>query len=98
MSRFLVPALFLAGLVLPAHAQTAPPATLIAQGCAGCHGQNGAGQGGTPRIAEISRQDFLRMWAEFRADQRPASVMNRIARGYTDAEASALADYFSRLR
>jgi sulfide dehydrogenase cytochrome subunit len=33
---------------------------------------------------------------QFRADQRPATIMNRIARGFTDAELAQLAAYFAR--
>jgi cytochrome subunit of sulfide dehydrogenase len=73
-------------------------APLIAQSCAGCHGQDGAGQGEMPAIAGYDRDEFLQVWAEFRADERPATIMNRIAPGYTDEEVEALADYFASLR
>ena len=72
-------------------------APLIAQGCAGCHGQAGAGEGAVPVIAGYDRDAFLTVWAEFRADERAATIMNRIAPGYTDDEVAALADYFSGL-
>jgi len=90
-------ALLAATLTLRAEAQTtAPP--LLAQACAGCHGQGGAGVTGMPAIAGTDRETFLATWAAFRSDQRPASIMNRIARGYTDAEVSVLADFFSSKR
>jgi len=73
-------------------------APLIAQGCAGCHGQDGAGQGTVAAIAGYDRAQFLTVWAEFRADARPATIMNRIAKGYTEAEVAALADYFASLK
>jgi cytochrome c553 len=69
---------------------------LIAQGCAGCHGQKGAGMGRTPSIAGYHRDDFLLVWREFRSGERPSTVMGRIARGYTEDEVAALADYFSQ--
>lgn len=71
---------------------------LIAQGCAGCHGQAGEGQGAAPRIAGRDRTVLLQTWNAFRDDERPATIMNRIASGYTEEEAAALADYFSSLR
>ncbi len=71
---------------------------MIAQGCAGCHGQSGAGMGATPRIAGYGRDAFIATWESFRNDERPATIMNRIAPGYTDEEVAALADYFSQLR
>jgi cytochrome subunit of sulfide dehydrogenase len=82
----------------PAHADPSRPAPLIAQSCAGCHGQNGAGQGSSPPIAGTAKQDFVQIWSAFRANERPATIMNRIARGYTDEEVSSLADYFASLR
>lgn len=71
---------------------------MIAQGCAGCHGQTGAGMGSVPRIAGYGREAFITTWESFRNDERPATIMNRIAPGYTDEEVAALADYFSQLR
>jgi sulfide dehydrogenase cytochrome subunit len=75
-----------------------PPAPNVAQGCIGCHGQAGAGVGTIPAIAGYDRDDFITHWGEFRANERPATIMNRIARGYSDAEVAALAEYFSSLR
>ncbi len=73
-------------------------APAIALACASCHGPNGAGQGSIPPIAGHDRAAFVQSWAAFRANERPATIMNRIARGYTDAEVAELADYFSSLR
>lgn len=78
-----------------AEALTAPP---IALSCAGCHGPAGAGEGSVPRIAGYDRQAFVQTWAAFRANERPATIMNRVARGFTDAEVAQLADYFASLR
>lgn len=73
-----------------------PP--LIAQACAGCHGQLGKGQKGTPVLAGYEKDAFARVWEEFRNNQRPAAtIMPRIARGYSEAEIATLADYFSSL-
>ncbi|MCC5973822.1 MAG: c-type cytochrome [Rubellimicrobium sp.] len=83
------------GLLLPQTATADDAGHLLAQSCAGCHGQEGAGVGAAPAIAGISAEDFIAMWAEFQADERPATIMNRIARGYTDEEIAALAAYFA---
>jgi cytochrome subunit of sulfide dehydrogenase len=74
------------------------PAPLIAQSCAGCHGQAGAGMGATPSIAGYNRDEFIQTWHEFRQGERFATIMTRIARGYTEEEVAELADYFSSLR
>jgi sulfide dehydrogenase cytochrome subunit len=83
--------------VSPVLAQSAATPHL-ALPCAGCHGADGSGQGSVPRIAGSDRQAFVESWSAFRANQRPATIMNRIARGYTDAEVAVLADYFASLR
>ncbi|NYS24859.1 sulfide dehydrogenase [Rhodobacteraceae bacterium 2376] len=70
---------------------------LLAQSCAGCHGQSGEGMGEIARIAGYDRTAFIAIWEEFRNDERPATIMNRIARGYTDDEVAILADYFSSI-
>jgi sulfide dehydrogenase cytochrome subunit len=77
----------------------APTPPLLAQACAGCHGQVGAGENGTPTLAAYDKTAFARVWDEFRNNQRPAaSIMPRIARGYTEAEVATLAEYFSSVR
>jgi sulfide dehydrogenase cytochrome subunit len=36
--------------------------------------------------------------AAFRANERPASIMGRVARGYTEAEIAAIAEHFAQAR
>jgi len=88
--RLLLAALLLAA---PARAQNAP---LAAQACLSCHGSNGAGTGGVPGLAGRDRGELIALMAAFRANERPATIMGRIARGYSEAEVAASADYFSR--
>jgi cytochrome subunit of sulfide dehydrogenase len=78
--------------------QPGPQPPLLAQACAGCHGQAGAGIGSVPKIAGYNRDLFIAQWAAFRAKQRPATIMDRVATGYSEAEVALLADYFSRLK
>jgi cytochrome subunit of sulfide dehydrogenase len=82
----------------PSVSAQAEPAPIVAQGCAGCHGQAGSGEGAVPPIAGYDRDAFIAVWAEFQANERPATIMNRIARGYSDEEVAALAEYFASLR
>lgn len=96
--RFFIASASLLAAQAIALADTGKLAPLIAQACAGCHGQNGAGQGQTPPIAGVPKENFIQTWAAFRANERPATIMNRIARGYSDQEVTALADYFASLR
>ena len=76
----------------------ADPAPLAAQGCLGCHGPNGAGIGAGARLAGRDAAQLDAMLREFRTDARPATIMNRIARGYTEAELAAVAAFFAAQR
>ncbi len=83
------------GLALPAAANT--PVELLAGGCQGCHGVADAGANGIPMIMRAqTRDDFVAAMRAFRDNSREATVMGRIARGYTDAEIAALAAHFAR--
>ncbi|MGY6695364.1 MAG: c-type cytochrome [Roseinatronobacter sp.] len=88
----------LALVLMPFSAAADPQTPHIAQACAGCHGQSGAGMGAIPDIAGYDRDAFVQVWEEFRAGERFATIMTRIAPGYTDEEVATLADYFASLR
>ena len=82
--------------IVPGMAQT-PGAVLLAGACQGCHGAAGQGFHGIPQIKDAhSRADFVAMMQAFRADQREATVMGGIARGYSEAEITALAGFYAR--
>jgi cytochrome c553 len=74
----------------PAAAQNANP-QLLSLSCAGCHGPGGHSPGPIPSIHGRTQASLAETMRAFRADQRPATVMNRIAKGYSDVEIDALA-------
>lgn len=84
----------LAIAALPAAAQ----APLAAEGCLGCHGPDGRGVPGAAAIAGRDRAELVAIMLAFRANERPGTIMGRIARGYTEAEIAAVAEHFSRIR
>ncbi len=84
-----------ATLAAPALAANGP---LLAQACAGCHGPNAAGQEATPGIAGVPAATIVAQMNAFRANERPATIMGRIARGYSDAEIAAIAEYLASRR
>lgn len=96
----LLPVLVVMAAVAAAPAVVAQekPAPLIAEACFGCHGPGAAGQGGVPGLRGYNQAEFIKTWSAFRANERSATIMNRIARGYTDEEIATLADYFSNLK
>jgi cytochrome subunit of sulfide dehydrogenase len=67
----------------------------LADACTSCHGVNGYSAGRIPSIGGLGHARLIGELKAFRAGERDPTVMNRIARGYSDTEIEALADYFS---
>ncbi len=100
MSRSFTGWLALAALLaLPASiAQAAPGVSrTLAASCAGCHGTQGQGAGAMPALAGLPQDHLAALLRQFRAGQRPASVMHQLAKGYSDDEVEHLAAHFARL-
>ncbi len=95
-----------------ANAQTAPaqPAegaaalrefrirSLAAQ-CAQCHGTDGRALPGAevPGLAGMPAGNFAEQMKAFRSGSRPSSVMQQLAKGFSDAQVDQLARYFASL-
>jgi len=77
--------------------QAAPDAQQrqLSASCSACHGTNGHSLGGTPVLAGLSREHFIKQMQDFKSGARPATVMNKHARAYSDDEIEKLADFFS---
>ncbi|MCS6855178.1 MAG: hypothetical protein NZ523_10570 [Elioraea sp.] len=76
----------------PADANDQTRVALVTGGCVGCHGGDGSGGHGIPKIAQtMNRADFVAVMKAFRENQNNPTVMNRIARGYTDEEFALMA-------
>jgi cytochrome c553 len=82
--------------MVAASAATAQQPTALALSCAACHGTDGKSPGAIPTLAGRPAKELKDALVGFKAGTRPATVMNRLAKGYTDQEIDALADYFSK--
>ena len=81
----------------PAWAAAPDAAVMLANTCAGCHGTNGSSVGpATPTIAGMATDTFVEGMKAFREGTRPATIMTRIAKGYTDDEIKAMAGVFAK--
>ena len=78
---------------LPMSAFAADKGMVLALSCASCHGTNGASPGSIPRIQGRSAEYIEKAMLQYKAGERPATVMNRIAKGYTDEEIKLLSAY-----
>ena len=76
-------------------AETSTPAVLAAS-CTGCHGPGGKSPGAMPSLAELDAKIIMSRMKEFRGGEVPATVMTRIAKGYSDAEIEALGQFFAK--
>jgi cytochrome c553 len=64
-----------------------------AASCSGCHPRNPKVQTPVPPLAGRKADDIVAAMQAFRAGQKPATVMDRIAKGFSDAETRAIADW-----
>lgn len=72
--------------------QAAPiPGSVLAATCSGCHGPAGRSVAEIPPINGRTEQQLLSALLDFKNDRRPATMMNRHAKGFSDAELAAIA-------
>lgn len=87
-----------AGLAPSADAQSRRARNLAAT-CAGCHGTAEPASGGMMApLAGRERDELLRSFADFRAGRRPATIMDQILRGYSDAQLAQIAAWYAAQR
>lgn len=67
----------------------------LAAACAICHGTNGRSAGGLPNLAGQQKDYLVKQLRDFRDGTRPATIMNQIAKGYTEEQYELLAAYFA---
>lgn len=71
---------------------TVPTGRLLASNCFQCHGTDG--QGGFESLAGDSAAELFK---EIKEEQRKNDIMGVHARGYTDAQIQAVAQYFASI-
>ncbi len=88
----------LAGLLLltagqfPAMAADAPRG---AAGCLGCHAAKPGIDGAAVRLNGRNPNDLVLAMQAYVLGQKPSTVMGRIAKGFSDVETRAIADWLS---
>jgi cytochrome c553 len=71
-----------------------PPAG--ASSCSGCHAAGAKVDTAVPRLSGRSAAEIVTQMQAFKSRQKPSTVMDRIAKGFTDAEVQAIADWYAR--
>jgi cytochrome subunit of sulfide dehydrogenase len=84
--------LVMLALAVPAYAVAADmPAG--ANSCSGCHAESAKVQSPVPPLR--GRTDIAEAMRAFRSGERPGTVMDRIAKGFSDSETAAIAAWFA---
>ena len=88
---------FAAALILAAGAtaQAASPPPPGAASCSGCHALHQAASPSIPGIYGRDADEVSGAMIAFRDGSRPATVMNRIAKGFSEDELRAIAAWLS---
>src|SRR5690606_12161287 len=92
--------LLLAAGTLPAMAQSADDIKVLAGTCSNCHGTDGRSPGPIASIAGRPESALRTQLQAFKAETPPpgTTIMNRLAKGYTDEQIAALAKHFSQIK
>jgi cytochrome c553 len=87
---------FLAALALSVAAHVAHAADMPAGAgsCSGCHAETAKAQSPVPDLRGRDPAKLVAAMRAFRSGERPATVMDRIAKGYSDEETTAIAAWF----
>jgi cytochrome subunit of sulfide dehydrogenase len=75
-----------------AYAAEAPPG---AASCSGCHPASKSVATAVPRLHTGDAPPIATAMRDFRSGRRPATVMDRIAKGFTDEEIDAISAWYA---
>ena len=72
-------------------------AKALAFNCFTCHGTDGKSPGAMKSLHKLSADEIRDKLEAFRRDENNPTIMNRIAKGYSDDEIAIIADYIANL-
>jgi cytochrome subunit of sulfide dehydrogenase len=94
--KALVAAVAFASLAVAAVASAEPPPGAAA--CTGCHPASARVTSPVLRLNGLDQAAIVKAMQDFRAGRRVATVMDRIAKGFTDEEIQAIAAWYAAQR
>jgi cytochrome subunit of sulfide dehydrogenase len=80
---------------LPAIAAETAAGRDIAANCATCHHGERRSGAAIPALAGIDKATIVERVREFRDGRRPSTIMQQLAKGYTDTQIEAAASYLA---
>lgn len=69
--------------------------TGLSHSCNSCHGPGGHSPGAIPPIDGMPRDQFLSAMRDFKSGERTGTIMDRIARAYSEEEIAVMAEYYA---
>ena len=96
MSKFVAAAIGCVSIAAAGVVSAEPPPGAAA--CTGCHPSSTRVTSPVPRLAGLDRAAIIRALQDFRSGQRAGTVMDRIAKGFTDEEIQAIAAWYATQR
>jgi cytochrome c553 len=83
----------------PAISQDANVVRSLAATCTACHGTDGVSVGGVPpSLAGRTKDYLLQQLKDYKAGNRPATIMQQHAKGYSDEQLERIAAYFAAVK
>lgn len=76
----------------PSRAADIPP-DILAAPCSTCHGPGGKSPGAIPSLDRLGAEAIRTSLLAFRKGEVQGTIMNRLARGYTESEIDAIATH-----
>jgi cytochrome c553 len=64
--------------------------------CSGCHASNARVETPVPPLTGRPAADIAAAMSEFKTGKRPGTIMDRIAKGFSDEESQAIATWYSQ--
>jgi len=92
--RFVV----LAAMLLVSGATARADSPPGASSCSGCHALRPDVATAVPRLNGRSAAEIASQMQAFKNGQRPSTVMGRIAKGFSEAEAQAIAEWYAAIK
>jgi sulfide dehydrogenase cytochrome subunit len=88
----------LACILVQAGAASAAEPPAGAASCSGCHAISRSVDTAVPRLQGRKADELTLAMREFKTGARPATVMGRLAKGFSDEEIAALSAWFAAQR
>jgi sulfide dehydrogenase cytochrome subunit len=96
MVKWLAAAIGSTSIAVAVVASAEPPVGAVS--CSGCHPAGARVASPVPRLAGRDRAEIVKAVQDFRSGARAGTVMDRIAKGFTDEEIQAIAAWYAGQR